>query len=118
MVEEGVGAVAVVEAGALVGIYTERDLMTKVVDRDGDADQISVADVMETDVRTIAPDASHGAAAELMITHHCRHLPIVDDDGKVLGMLSIRHLYREQLRRLRGQMNSLQSYLGADGPGG
>lgn len=118
MVNERVGAVAVLEDGALVGIYTERDLMTKVVDVDHDADQVSVADVMETDVRTIAPGASHGAAAELMIEHHCRHLPIVDDDGTVLGMLSIRHLYREQLRRLHGQMSSLQSYLGADGPGG
>jgi CBS-domain-containing membrane protein len=53
-----------------------------------------------------------------MLAHHCRHLPVLDAQGGILGMLSIRHLYREQLHRLRGQMDSLESYMLADGPGG
>ena len=118
MVENRVGAVAVVKSDVLVGILTERDLMVKVTDRDDDPARLLVEDTMETDVRTVAPSASHEHAANVMLTHHCRHLPVIDARGKVLGMLSIRHLYREQLRRLQGQMDSLEAYMSADGPGG
>lgn len=118
MVKNHVGAVAVVDEETLVGIFTERDLMLKITDRGVDPGDILVSDVMETDVQTVAPDAARSEAASLMLTHNCRHLPITNDEGRLLGMLSIRHLYREQLRRLRGQMDSLESYMGADGPGG
>lgn len=118
MVEHGVGAVAVVEEAVLVGIFTERDLMVKVVHQDLDRNLIRVEDFMENAPITIAPDAKRLAALKLMLTHHCRHLPLTDASGKILGMLSIRHLYRERLRRLEGQMESLVSYMAADGPGG
>jgi CBS domain-containing protein len=118
MVQNRVGAVAVVEDDVLVGILTERDLMVKVTNRDADPASLLVGDTMEPDVRTIAPDASHSEAATAMLEQHCRHLPVTDADGKILGMLSIRHLYREQLRRLQGQMDSLEAYTMADGPGG
>lgn len=118
MVENRVGAVAVVDDDVLVGILTERDLMVKVMDRGADATQVPVQDVMARNVQTVAPTGSHDEAASTMLKFHCRHLPVVDADGKILGMLSIRHLYREQLSRLQGQMDSLESYMAADGPGG
>jgi len=118
MVENRVGAVAVVKNDFLVGILTERDLMVKVTNRGADPAHLLVGDTMETDVRTVAPDASHSQAATMMLTHHCRHLPVTDARGKILGMLSVRHLYQEQLHRLQGQMDSLESYMTADGPGG
>jgi CBS domain-containing protein len=118
MVENGVGAVAVVEEDVLVGIFTERDLMVKVVDRNLEPSPIRVADFMENAPITIAPDAKRAAALKLMLFHHCRHLPVTDEAGRILGMLSIRHLYRERLRRLEGQLESLVSYMAADGPGG
>jgi CBS domain-containing protein len=118
MVEHHVGAVAVVRDDVLVGILTERDLMVKVTDRDADPTRLLVEDTMETDIRTVTPDVSHSQAATIMLANHCRHLPVIDAQGRILGMLSIRHLYREQLRRLRGQMDSLESYMAADGPGG
>ena len=118
MVAAGVGAVVVVQDDALVGILTERDVMEKVCDRGLDVDQLLVREIMEPDVRTVGPEASHSGAASVMLTHHCSHLPVVDTAGRVLGILSLRHLYREQLRRLRGQMDSLESYMLVDGPGG
>ena len=118
MVEHRVGAVAVVEDDVLVGILTERDLMVRVTDRDADPARLLVRETMEGEVRTVRPDATHGQAAHEMLTHHCRHLPVIDASGEILGMLSIRHLYREQLHRLRGQLDSLESYMMADGPGG
>jgi CBS domain-containing protein len=118
MVQTGVGAVAVVEDAALVGIFTERDLMVKVVDRGGAPGDISLGEVMEREVITLAPDARRSTALTLMLENHVRHLPVVDDENQVLGMLSIRHLYREQLHRLQHQLDSLESYMSADGPGG
>ncbi len=118
MVSSHVGCVAVVDDDALVGILTERDLMEKITDRDAKIDDLQVTDVMTSQVHTIPWDASHTDAASRMLEHHCRHLPIVADDGHLLGMLSIRHVYRAQLKRLRGQMDSLESYVAADGPGG
>ncbi|MDF1700784.1 MAG: CBS domain-containing protein [Planctomycetota bacterium] len=118
MVAAGVGAVVAVQDDALVGILTERDVMVKVSDRALDPDRLLVEEIMERNVRTVGPEVSHSRAATLMLTHHCRQLPVVDEAGKVLGTLSVRHLYREQLRRLRGQMDSLESYMLADGPGG
>ena len=53
-----------------------------------------------------------------MLKNHFRHLPITGDDGKALGMLSIRNLLHEQVRRLESDVESLESYLAADGPGG
>lgn len=118
MVSNRVGCVAVVDDDTLVGILTERDLMVKITDRAAPIADLRVADVMESPVHTIHWNASHTEAATKMLDEHCRHLPIVADDGQLLGMLSMRHVYREQLRRLRGQMDSLESYIAADGPGG
>jgi CBS domain-containing protein len=118
MVANNAGAVAVVEGDALVGIFTERDLLVKLINSDLDPSECLVEDVMETRVHTIGPTASRSQAAEVMLESHCRHLPVVDEAGKIMGMLSLRHLYREQLHRLRGRMDSLESYMTADGPGG
>ncbi len=118
MVEEKVGAVAVLEHGVLVGLLTERDLMRRVMDPELDNDAITAADVMTTSLPKIAPEAKRGTALKLMLTGHRRHLPVTDATGKVLGMLSIRHLLRERLRSLQGQVESLVSYMAADGPGG
>ena len=73
---------------------------------------------MENAPITIAPDAKRSAALKLMLTHHCRHLPVTDTSGMILGMLSIRHLYRDRVRRVEGHVRSLVSYMTADGPGG
>jgi CBS domain-containing protein len=118
MVQYRVGAIAVIRDDVLVGIVTERDLMVKITNEGVDPARVKVDDVMEDELVTVTPDASYREAAHLMLAHHCRHLPITDVEGQILGMLSIRHLYREQLRRLQGQMDSLESYMGADGPGG
>src|SRR5262245_27640082 len=118
MTERKVGAVAVVDGGKLVGIFTERDLMTKVVHLGRSPEKTPVQDVMVRDPLCLAPDARRSEALDAMVRGHFRHVPIVDGEHRVLGMLSIRHLLQEQIDRLRGEIDSLESYLSADGPGG
>jgi CBS domain-containing protein len=118
MAEEGVGAVAVVDNGALVGIFTERDVMLRVVLRGRDAGQIRVAEVMTTPVETTSADAASDEVLTFMLERHIRHLPIVDATGKVLGMLSIRNLLENMVEDLRNELNALDQYLLNDGPGG
>jgi len=53
-----------------------------------------------------------------MVDRHYRHLPIVDNDGHLLGMLSIRNLLQAEIDELRQEMDSLEHYVSNDGPGG
>jgi CBS domain-containing protein len=118
MADSKVGAVAVVEGEVLRGIFTERDVLNRVVHEGMDPDAVSVADVMTRDLVTVSPHATRRSAIEQMMKHHVRHLPVTGPDGGLLGMLSIRHLYRSRLRRLQGEMATLEAYICADGPGG
>ena len=92
MVEHDVGSILIMEDGKLKGIFTERDALDIFVAARRSPDQTDLSDIMTTSPQTIAADASPEAALELMITGHFRHLPVVDGDGKVLGMLSQRDL--------------------------
>jgi CBS domain-containing protein len=118
MVESKVGAAIVLVDGRAVGIFTERDLMAKVVLGKLDPETTPVSAVMTQPVATIDKDAHPNDAIALMVERHIRHLPVVDGDGKVLGMLSIRHLMQEEIEDLEKSVDSLQAYMGADGVGG
>ena len=118
MIEARVGAVAVIDDGALTGIFTERDLMRSVVGERRDPDTTQVAEVMVRRPIHVAPDTRRSEALDLMLTRHIRHLPITGADGTVLGMLSIRNLLAHQVERLREGLDSLEQYIAADGPGG
>lgn len=118
MAERDVGAVAIVEHGRLVGIFTERDLMRKVVLRRLDPDRTPVVDVCTLRPITISREAHRDDALRIMIERHIRHLPIVDEQQGLLGILSIRHLLQLETQVLREELDSMAAYLGADGPGG
>jgi len=118
MAEEGVGAVAVVDDGALKGIFTERDVMLRVVLRGRDPKQVRVGEVVTAPVETTTDDAPAEEVLNFMVERHIRHLPIVDTAGKVIGMLSIRNLLETMVEDLRNELHSLDQYLLNDGPGG
>ena len=94
MAERGVGAVVVLEGDTIAAILTERDVMKAVAaGKDGSA---SVTDWMTRHPDTIEPDDTTDHAASLMIHGGFRHLPVVED-GKVVGIVSIRDLMRVAL---------------------
>ena len=110
MLDRHVGAVSVLDEGQRVaGIFTERDVLRRLALGEHDPRKISVREVMTTPVEmaTLATTASQALAT--MVERHYRHLPIVDDDGRLLGMLSIRNLLQAQIDTLTGQLDQARS---------
>jgi len=118
MAEHGVGAVAVVDNGQLLGIFTERDVMLRVVLRRRHPQDTRVGDVMTSPVETITDESPEEDALVHMVERHVRHLPIVNAQGELTGMLSIRNLLEHRVDELARELHSLDQYLSNDGPGG
>ncbi|HEX9163825.1 MAG TPA: CBS domain-containing protein [Thermoanaerobaculia bacterium] len=86
-----VGAVAVLDSGRLVGVFSERDVMSRVVAEGLDPEKTAVSKVMTKDIVVADPKDSVDSALAKMHTVGCRHLPVVKE-GNLVGMLSIRDL--------------------------
>jgi len=84
------GAVLIIEGDALLGIFTERDALYRVIVAGLDPDTTQVRDVMTADVKTITPDKTFGHAMLMMHEGGFRHVPVVED-GKLVGMVSSRN---------------------------
>ena len=89
MRDKGVGSVIVQEADALVGIFTERDLLNRVVAVGKDPEKTVLADVMSRDVIAMEGDKPLSHALHLMHHHAFRHVPVLQD-GRPIGMVSAR----------------------------
>jgi CBS domain-containing protein len=89
MAAKNVGAILVVEDNNLIGIFTERDVLIRVVARGLDAQATRLADVMTRAPRTVDPDKPFGYALLVMHETGFRHLPVVQD-GKLIGIVSSR----------------------------
>ena len=90
MKEGKVGAVLVVEGGLLIGIFTERDALFRVMAGGLDPDSTLLRDVMTRDPTTVTPDESFGYALLLMHENGFRHAPVVEN-GRPVGVVSARH---------------------------
>jgi len=118
MMDKRVGAALIADDGRPAGIFTERDLMNKVVAQGKDPAHVRVGEVMTSPVIPVRVDADADDALQIMLERHIRHLPLVDPEGKVLGMLSIRNLMQDQIDSLRHEVSGLAAYAGYDGQGG
>lgn len=91
MTKANCGSILILDReGALSGILTERDLMTRVVARKRDPEKTLVADVMTHSPYCVPPQTTVAAAVLVMIERGFRHLPIVGPDGGIIGVFSIR----------------------------
>jgi len=118
MVKRQLGAISVTAGGKILGMFTERDLMRRVVDARRDLDKTKVRDVMTSPVKTVSDSTSVADAASLMRRHHIRHLPIVDPEGNLLGMVALRYILYDLMDDLERKVDSLESYIMADSLGG
>lgn len=101
MAKHRFGAVPVVESERLVGIFTERDVLVRVLAAGKDPDTTRLDEVMTRNPDTVRSSDAVLHALELMNQHGYRHLPVVDDD-RLIGVVSIRDLYRS----VKEQMDS------------
>ncbi len=89
MKQRKVGAVMVVEAGRLVGIFTERDALFRVVADGRDVQHTQLCEVMTRSPQSLHPDKSFGEALHIMHINRFSHVPVVED-GRPIGMISAR----------------------------
>src|SRR5437868_7178910 len=119
MLDRHVGAVAIIDSQSRVaGIFTERDMLRKMALSGDDPAKKPVRDVMTTPVELATLATGPGEALAIMLERHFRHLPVVDHDGKLLGMLSIRNVLQWRVDDLTQELDSLEQYVANDGPGG
>lgn len=119
MLDHHVGAVAVVDSEYRVaGIFTERDVLRKLALSRLDPHATSIRELMTTPVEMATTGTGVGEALNIMLERHFRHLPVADDDGRLLGILSIRNLLEWRVDDLTRELESLEQYVSNDGPGG
>ena len=96
MTKKNVGAVMVVERGRLIGIFTERDVVTRVIAQGRDPATTKLADVMTIAPKTVDPDKSYGYALLIMQENGFRHVPVIEN-GKPIGIVSSRNAMDPEL---------------------
>ena len=89
MRDADIGDVVVVDEDRLFGIVTDRDIVVRVLATGSDPSAVRLGDICSRDLTTIAPDASVGQAVQLIREKSIRRLPVVEDDGQVVGIVSI-----------------------------
>jgi len=88
MLEFGVGSVIIVEDGRPIGIVTERDILKKVVARNRVPSRVKLKEIMSSPLITIKPTTSLREAADIMRKRGIRRLPIIDDNGNLVGIIT------------------------------
>ena len=102
MAKRKVSAVLVVADGRLVGIFTERDAVYRVIAKGRDARTTSLGDVMTPDPNTVTPEESFGYAMLLMHEHGFRHAPVIENDRPV-GIVSARNALDPELEEFEAE---------------
>jgi CBS domain-containing protein len=118
MASAAVGSVVVVDGDRVSGIFSERDVMLRVVLEGRDPKRTKVEEVMTARVHSISVRTTGDEALKIMVQEHIRHLPVVDEQGRPQAIVSMRSLLEEQVKDLHQQLDSLESYITADGIGG
>ena len=111
MAERKISAVLVTSGLELKGIFTERDLSSKVVAVGRDADMTPISEVMTADPDTLGPDAPAYEALQLMEKRNYRHLPVTNADGEVMGMVSIRDLFAVVRASLEDEIKDRDAFM-------
>jgi CBS domain-containing protein len=110
MAQRKIGAVMVGERARLEGIFTERDLLTKIVAANRDPDAVTVGEVMTRNPDTIGPNASAHEALQQMSDRGYRHLPVTEN-GRIVGMVSVRDIYGAMLQELEEELHDREAFI-------
>lgn len=111
MNDYGVGAMLIMEDDRIVGIFTERDVLRRIVVEERVPSQVSVGEVMTTEVACVTLDTTIDEAQNLMRQYRIRHAPVVDCDGEVKGILSIGDLNAYHASKQEVAVHFLYEYL-------
>jgi CBS domain-containing protein len=104
MRDEDTGIVPVVESGRLTGTVTDRDIVVRLIAEGRDAQSASVRDVASTDLVTVDPQQDLDEALRLMAQHQVRRLPVVEEDGRLVGIIAQADVARQSDDRQTGDL--------------
>ncbi|MCB2015515.1 MAG: CBS domain-containing protein [Sphingobium sp.] len=110
LVERRIGCVPVVDGGAVVGIFSERDVVRAVGAGNADVLQQPVSSVMTSPAVTITPDLPVMTALSLMTKRRIRHLPVMDGD-KMTGFVSIGDLVKYRIDKIEAEASAMRDYI-------
>lgn len=110
MHEKHIGSVVVMDNNEIAGIFTERDLMNRVVAENRDASKITVGDVMTARVAICSRDSTLDSCRAIMTRHKLRHLPVVEE-GKLLGIISSGDILARELRDQEETIRYFHEYM-------
>ena len=111
MNELTIGSLIVMEDGQVLGIFTERDVLRRVVGEMKRPSTTTISEVMTRDVVCIEPDADLDDCSELMKNRRIRHLPVCDGDGRLKGMISIGDLNAYHASHREATLHYLNEYI-------
>jgi len=110
MVERNIGAVPVLHNGKLVGIFSERDLMKRVVAEGRDPRSTCLAEVMTDDPLSVNMNEEVESCMDLMRQHSFRHLPVCHE-GQLVGMISLRDILLQDLSEKNDEVRMMRAYI-------
>ena len=102
---EDSGIAPIVDGGRLVGVLTDRDIAVRIVAEGRDPTRTQVEEIASTDVVTIDPEQDLDDALQLMTQHHLRRLPVVEEDGTLIGIVDRRDVTRRRASEIVGEMS-------------
>ncbi len=111
MAEHNIGALVVLDGDDLVGILSERDYARKVMLLDRGSKQTRVSEIMTTEIRTVGSTSTVAECMESMTEHRIRHLPVLDDDGRLAGVISIGDVVKAMIAQQRDMITQLERYI-------
>ena len=111
MADVDVGALLVLEGKKLVGVFSERDYARKVILQGKASRNTPVSEVMTENVVSVTTDLSVEECMAIMTEKHCRHLPVLDKDNNVLGIISIGDAVKEIVNEQKFIISQLENYI-------
>jgi len=111
MAQHDVGALLVLDGDRLAGVFSERDYARKVILQGKASKQTKVSEVMTDHVICVAPETRIEECMAIMTDKHVRHLPILDSDEKIIGIVSIGDVVKEVINQQQFIINQLENYI-------
>ncbi len=111
-------AAAIMDGTRLVGILSKDNVLTRIVATGRNPETTRVSEIMTAPFPVAELDTKAEEALKMMLSHRQCYLPVVDGDGNLKAWLAICHLFQNQLEDMSREVDSLEAYIAADGPGG
>jgi CBS domain-containing protein len=111
MNQHKIGALVVMQGGQIAGMFTERDVLRRVIAEERQPGDVIVSEVMTTEIVCVPPDTDLDEASGIMAKRKIRHLPVCGERGKLLGMISIGDLNAHHASHQEQTIHFLNDYI-------